>query len=64
MALESNCEQKSQNCQIGIKPPYVGQYHPKSIQMDMNLWSGMDDVFWVNYYTLDIMGVEIGWFRL
>ena len=58
MDLEANCKQKPQNFQIGIKPPLVGQSRPKSLQMVTNCWSGMDDVCWVNDYTLDNMGVE------
>ena len=58
MDLEANCEQITQNCQIGIKPPYVGQSPPKYLQMATNCWSGMDDVCWVTDYTLHSVGVE------
>ena len=58
-ALEANCEHTSQNCQNGIKSPYVSQSSPKSAQTATNLSLDMDEVIWVNYYTLDNMGVEI-----
>ena len=58
MDLEANCEKTSQNFQNGIKAPWVGQSHPKFLQMSMNCRSGMIDVSLVNDYTLDRMGVE------
>ena len=57
--MEANCEHISQNCQNGFKPPYVGQSCPKSPQTTKIFLFDMDDVFWVNYYTLDSVGVEI-----
>ena len=42
MALEANCEQKSQNCQIGIKPPRWANLIP-----NLSKWPRTAEVAWM-----------------
>ena len=56
--MGSHYDRTSENCQIGINPPYVGQSRSKSAQMATNIYVDLDEVTWDNHNTLACMVVE------